>query len=277
MKRGLFVLCLLLIIPYVLTAQQRISAEEIMKDVERGEAIRYEGVEIFGDLDFTKISDVTRDRDRDSNRGRIKIGRSTIVLSDDQSRHRHGSSRTYWCHVQSPLSFKNCIFTGGVIAYVHDDWEKSTYNAVFHEDVEFRGCEFRKESAFKYARFRKDACFEQSTFEDEALFKYTRFSSEISFTGSVFYGVANFKYTDFPEYVRFDNALFRREGDFKYTEFPRGVTFSNAVFQRDANFKYTELDEPVDFDGVEFENDTDFRYAKIDGRRFTSYLLTRKR
>lgn len=277
MKRCLVTLGVALGIPAVLAAQPRVNASDILKDVERGETVRYEGVQIVGDLDFTKVGEVSCDREHATGHRKIELGRSVVILADGDSRNRRGSSRTYWCHVQSPISFRNCVFSGHVIAYVHDDWENATYNAVFHEDVEFSGCEFGGESAFKYARFRKEACFENSVFSDEALFKYARFSSEIRFSGSEFRGEANFKYTGFPEAVLFDDTLFRGAANFKYTEFHRGVTFRNAVFQRDANFKYAEMDEPVDFDGVEFEDETDFRHAKVGGRRFASYLFRRNR
>jgi len=246
----------IVLIPAVSFAQTRVEARDILDQINSGKAVSYKDAEVVGDLDFTSVKDVT------------------------QEGHGHwfniGSSRSYSCHVKSPLSFVNCTFLGDVLAYVYDDLKNETYNAVFHEEASFEGCEFRRESAFKYAKFLKKANFENTRFQEEALFKYAKFSTEVSFSKASFSDYANFKYTNFPESVSFAGAIFEHDADFKYTKFRRGVNFAHAGFRGWSDFKYTKFSEPVNFEGTVFEEDAEFKYAKVDGRSFTLHLLKRR-
>jgi len=195
-------------------------------------------------------------------------------------------------------TFTNCVFKGDVLAYVHDDDENETHNAIFYKDVDFQGCNFQGKSTFKYVKFKTkanfkstqysdealfkytkfstDTSFENSRFNDAANFKYTKFSTDVSFANSHFGREANFKYTKFPEAVNFDKATFKRLANFKYSKFPEGVNFKDAQFLGKADFKYTKFSEPVNFDGVVFDDDVNFKYTKIDGKSFTTYLVKKK-
>jgi len=250
---------LMLAVPIISLAQNRVQAEDIIDQINAGRDVSYKDAVIVGDLDFRTLDDVTADK---------PLRKSRIVRLSTQS---------YSCHVRSSLSFIDCTFKGDVLAYIHLNKKNDTYNAVFCEDVNFEGCEFEEASAFKYAKFQKKANFENTTYEEEALFKYAEFSTDVSFKGSNFNNDANFKYVKFPEAVDFEQTLFRDYANFKYAKFPEGVNFENAEFQGDADFKYTKFSEPLNFDGVEFERDADFKYTKINGRSFTSYLLKNRR
>lgn len=248
----------LLLVPAWSFAKQ-VKASAIIDQINAGKAVQYKNAEIVGDLEFTSIKDVTLDEESERNRRRSR-----------------GSTLTYWHHVKSPVSFTNCVFKGDVLAYVHNDIENETHNAIFYEDVDFQGCDFQGKSAFKYVKFEAKANFKNTQYHEEALFKYTRFSTDVSFSNSTFYRYANFKYTKFPESVYFDKATFRGYANFKYTKFPEGVTFEDTQFGGDVNFKYTKFREPVNFDGTVFDEDVDFKYTKIEGKSFAVYLLKRK-
>lgn len=271
----------LLLLPTWSLAKSQVKASTIIDQINAGKAVQYKNAEIVGNLDFTSIKDVTVDEK--SKAGRLFSKGSTLV---------------YLYHVRSPLSFTDCVFTGDVLAYVHDDDENETHNAIFYEDVDFQGCNFQGKSAFKYVKFKTNANFKNTEYNDEALFKYTKFSTDtdfsncrfneeanfkytkfstdVSFANSHFSREANFKYTKFPEAVNFDKATFQRLANFKYTRFPEGVSFKDAQFMGNADFKYTKFSEPVNFDGVTFDDDVDFKYTKIDGKSFTTYLVKKK-
>jgi len=100
-------------------AQSRVNAKDILKSINDGKAVNYKGVEIAGDLALTKIQDKVPDKDNKRSRNSTKV---------------------YWYHVRTPLSFVDCTFKDDVIAYYHDDKKKETHNAVFHADVSFEGC-----------------------------------------------------------------------------------------------------------------------------------------
>ncbi len=259
MKIAKIFIVLMMTVPILSLAQNRVQAEDIIDLINAGRDVNYKDAVIVGDLDFRALDDVTADKPlRKSRIGRL-------------------STQSYSCHVRSSLSFIDCTFTGDVLAYIHINKKNDTYNAVFYEDVNFEGCKFEEASAFKYAKFMKNANFENTTYEEEALFKYAKFSTDVSFQDSNFKDDANFKYVKFPETVDFKQTVFQAYANFKYAKFPEGVNFEDAEFQRNADFKYTKFSEPLNFDGVEFERDADFKYTKIDGRSFTSYLIRNKR
>lgn len=252
MKKLATILFILLLIPALSFSQTRVKAKDIIDQINDGKEVNYKNVEIVGDLDFSEVDDVTRKR-------------------------KWRSNTVYTYHITVPVSLVNCVFKGGVLGYISDEWDNETHNAVFHEDVDFSGSEFEEESAFKYVEFEKDANFENTVFQEEALFKYTKFSSPAKFSKARFNGYAYFKYTGFPEQAYFDDVVFKREANFKYTKFEDGVTFENAVFSRDADFKYTKFREFANFDDVEFEEDADFKYTKLNGKSLTMYLLRNRR
>jgi hypothetical protein len=278
--RVLFIAALLLL-PAWSFAKSQVKASTIIDQINAGKAVQYKNADIVGNLDFTSIKDVTVDEKSKASR----------LLSK-------GSTLVYLYHVRSPVSFTNCVFTGDVLAYVNDDDENETHNAIFYKDVDFQGCNFQGKSAFKYVKFKTKANFKNTQYSDEALFKYTKFSTDVSFSNSRFNKAANFKYTKFstdisfsnshfskeanfkytkfPEAVNFDKATFQRLANFKYAKFPEGVNFKNVQFKGNADFKYTKFSEPLNFDGVAFDDDVDFKYTKINGKSFTTYLLEKK-
>lgn len=233
----------------------RVNADRIIDQINNGKDVYYKDAEIIGDLDLTSIDEITQDNPKKRSRWSTKV---------------------YSCHVKTSLSFINCVFQGKVLGYVHYNRKNKTYNAVFYKDVDFQGCEFKDDSAFKYAKFQKKANFKNTKYHKEALFKYTKFSTPVSFSNAGFFGSANFKYTPFPQIVDFDNAVFHRYANFKYTKFPSGVSFKNTKFKRDANFKYVKFKKPVNFDGIVFEDDVNLKYTKIEGKSFKRYLRDKK-
>ena len=256
MKKSSAIILVLMLFSVSAFAESQVNAKDILKSIDDGKAVNYKGVEIVGDFDLTKIQDKVPDKD---------------------NKRSKSSTKVFWYHARSTLSFTNCTFKDDVIAYYHDDKKKETHNAVFHADVSFKGCKFQGHSAFKYSKFHKGADFANTTYQEEALFKYSEFSTEVSFANSVFTDNADFKYTTFPENVDFGDVAFQDNANFKYTEFPGGVSFKNVIFQDDANFKYTKFFEPFDFDGTEFEDSVDFKYTKLDGEPFIKYLLKNKK
>ena len=245
------------ILATVSVAQQRVDADEVIRQINQGQAVSYENVEISGDLDLTNLN----------NRERTNSSKGWFGFGD---------SDTYESIVEASISFINCTFLGDVIAYYHDDREDETFIAHFEDDAVFRKCTFREGSEFKYSEFSEEADFSGSVFEEEANFKYAEFSEAPSFAQSVFSDEANFKYAEFPEETNFTAVVFDNEANFKYAEFPRGASFEEAVFNDLANFKYAKFRTPLNMKDVSFSGDEDFKYTKVDGRSFTSYLLNNR-
>lgn len=274
----ILLLAIVLLLPAWSFAKTQVPANQIIAQVNEGQAVRYSDVEIIGDLDLTSIRDTTADERRE--------GIAGIFI---------GSDLTYWSHVRVPLEFSRCVFRGDVLAYVHDDDADKTTNVIFHKDVSFQGCEFQGKSHFKYVKFKGLADFKNTAYGSEALFKYAKFSVDSDFSAARFQGDANFKYVEFPAAAVFTDAVFRREANFKYAEFPMAADFekagfqgeanfkyakfraaaifADAAFQRLANFKYAKFSQRPDFSGGDFAGSSDFKYAKVQGKSFSHDLL----
>ena len=247
----------LLMLATIALAQNRVDAEDIIRQINQGQAISCEGAEIVGHLDLTNLD----------NRQQTESSGGLFGFGDND---------TYESVVEVAVSFINCTFLDDVVAYYHDDREKATFIAHFEDDAVFRNCTFREASEFKYSEFSEDIDFSGSVFEDEANFKYAEFSEPPSFAEAVFEEDANFKYAEFPEETDFAAAVFEDEANFKYAEFPRGASFEEAVFNDLANFKYSKFRTPLNLQNVSFNGDEDFKYTEVDGRSFTSYLLNNR-
>ena len=107
MRKAKILIVMMLTVPLVSLAQDRVQAEDIIAQINAGKAVRYENAEIVGDLDFSSIEEVTADK---------------------PLRRSRWSTQAYSCHVQSEISFVNCTFRGDVLAYVHIDRKNETYN-----------------------------------------------------------------------------------------------------------------------------------------------------
>lgn len=234
-------------------AQKTIDAKDIIDKINRKESVSYQDATIRGDIDLTNLAN--RKESREGN---------------------WGDSRQYLSVVEAPLSFKNCTFTGKVLAYRTEDQDRRlikvsniVYNTDFAEAVTFDGCQFEDDAAFKYSLFSQRAIFTNNTFRNGALFKYTKFRNEADFAGSTFRDYADFKYTKFDESSSFRKVAFERYADFKYTKFDERVDFSQARFNSTADFKYTHLPRGTNFDDTRFSGSTDFKYTTLDGRKFS--------
>lgn len=276
--KNIILTVLFISIPLLAFVQVNVDAKDIINKLNNGEEAHYENVTVSGDLDFRMIND----REEDS----------------DKFESLFDNNVTYKYHVNAPLKFTNCKFTGKVIGYYNDDDKDELHIVMFHEDVMFNGCTFQNDFLVKYTEFYKSASFKGNTFKEDALFKYSEFNSSVDFSNSIFEGEANFKYTefedkvefkacefselatfkytDFDEYVDYTGAKFDSDAIFKYTKFPEGVSFENVYFDDFADFKYADFQNPVNLNKVEFNGTTSFKYAHVEGKEFISYILKNK-
>ncbi len=259
MKNLLFLLLLALGSAEASRAQSAVNAADIIVRINRNEPVSYQNAVISGDLDLTELAN-KRPNDRSN----------------------WGGQGSYLSTVTVPVTFKNCTFSGNVIAYKNTVASRNKENGLlnmgndgitstadFAEPVTFEQCVFEKDAAFKYTTFRRQAAFVGNTFKNTALFKYTRFGESANFSGSSFGEYADFKYAKFNTESDFRNARFNGSADFKYTTFDEKADFGRARFARNADFKYTDLPRGTRFNETEFSGPVDFKYTTLDGRRFS--------
>ena len=202
-------------------AQTKVKASDILKQINAGQTVTYNNVEIEGDLDLTDLE--TRE-------------------SKHSSPGWFDNDNDYESTVEVPLKFTNCTFLGSVLAYYNLERSNETYVAHFEKDVVFSNCVFRKASEFKYSEFHGIANFTGSMFNEAANFKYAEFSSGPLFGNVKFEDGADFKYTEFPRETSFEKATFHGLANFKYTKFKSPVNLEGIAFRGSEDFKYTEID-----------------------------------
>ncbi len=227
-------------------AQSQIDADEILALIDQGKPVFFENAIITGTLDFSLLKERTLKRET--------RGFWDIFIRRD---------RIYETHIRTSVTFINCIFEDDVLGYLYSDRHKELYNAIFHDDVKFTGCEFKGNTHFKYTQFRGKADFSATAHHGEALFKYTEFSLPADFSDAVFYRGANFKYVKFPGPALFEGAKFSGTAIFKYARFPETADFSGSVFDEDADFKYAKFAGDANYRNASFWGYADFKYAKF--------------
>ena len=214
-------------------AQETVKASQIMEDIKEGKDITYRNVTIIGDLDFTYMDEKMPELPRKS-----KWWNS-------------GNSNSIEESIDVSISFKDCVFRGDVLAYIHDDPSGYTFVADFEEDVTFMNCEF----------------------QDNAMFKYSNFDEKADFSGSKFQRKTTFKYAEFDRSADFSDTYFENDATFKYAEFDEGASFNNASFEESWNIKYMKARGEFDIEDLEVRDDIDAKYTKINGESFTRYLM----
>ena len=214
MKQALTLLSLLLGLAITSTAQSKIKASDIIKQINEGHDVAYTNVEIEGNLDLTDLQN------------RTKAPHSNTWL-----RHFDGDDNTFVSTVNVSLTFTNCTFLDDVLAYYHLNHSRETFVANFEKGVVFKNCNFDRASEFKYSQFEGVATFAGSAFKEEANFKYTHFPVQTSFQQATFYGLANFKYSKFSAPVNIESVAFKGIEDFKYTRID-GRSFTSYLLEK---------------------------------------------
>lgn len=233
-KLRLIMIALLSIFMLRAVAQQKVNASQIMQDIKSERDISYENVTIIGDLDFTYMEE---------------------KMDELPSKNRWGNDNEIEEMIEVNVSFKDCTFTGNVLAYIHHEKSGYTFTASFDRNVVFKNC----------------------TFEEDAMFKYSEFDGVADFSGSVFTRKSTFKYAEFDRKAYFSNTTFDDESIFKYTEFDKGVTFNNAKFRDMWNIKYLKVKGDFDIAGIAVDRGAiNSKYTEINGDSFTEYLMEEK-
>ena len=254
MKNLLF-LCFLLVSSTLATAQGTIDAKQVFNQINSGQKAAYVEATISGDLDLTELS--------------------TKRLLEKSS--RWGDQNAYKSKVKVPLIFKNCRFTGNVLAFKViakdgsnrrilgieiDGSNNDVYTADFEEEVIFDNCVFEGETQFKYSDFDRLVKFMGCRFKKNANFKYAHAKTDAIFSGSVFEEYADFKYANFNSSADFQKTTFNSYGDFKYTKFKEASNFDYTTFKGYADFKYTNFRQHANFNNTSFTGRSDFKYAR---------------
>ena len=103
---------------------RQIEAQEIIKSINEGKNIHYENVEVIGDLDFTSVRDVAKEK-----------------------------ANTYRSYINSAISFEKCVFKGKIIGYKSKNDGSTTHSTTFLRNIFFIDSVVEGEFQFKKSIF----------------------------------------------------------------------------------------------------------------------------
>ncbi|CAA9490208.1 MAG: hypothetical protein AVDCRST_MAG96-1474 [uncultured Segetibacter sp.] len=242
---------LLLCLPVLAFGQRKIAATTVLNQMNNGETVKYENVQITGNIDLTRLRNTQN-----------KHGEE--IIDDHGVRKIFYDKPRFVSTVTQPVTFINCIFSGDFIAFSQSNPD-TIYEADFAETVRFERCIFEKKATFRHSWFKKDAAFTNCRFKTGVNFRHSIFTNLSSFKETVFTGEIDFRHTDFYKKGNFENAKFETPADFRHTTFSKGADFTQASFLAEAGFRHTEFQPEVIFKDVNFKTGSDFSHAHLDG------------
>ncbi|HMQ46141.1 MAG TPA: pentapeptide repeat-containing protein [Saprospiraceae bacterium] len=236
--------------------QEMVSADKILKNLQKGEAIYLTNAVISGDLDLTQLP-------------------GQLVNLD-----------YYVTVIDAQITFVNCEFKGKVLAYRKGD--KTQHATRFTKGLSFIECTFRKEFNFKgsvvdglasfpgtyfeeavhfeTATFRHDANFSKSIYMRDLYFQECRFAQAAQFMNANIGGIANFQGCTFGGDAQFGVAEFHAYADFSRVSFQEGVFLDYTKFHDRAVFSNVLFKGRMDLKGGLFEKDASFKGSLFYGK-----------
>jgi uncharacterized protein YjbI with pentapeptide repeats len=155
--------------------------------------------------------------------------------------------------IDTPVYFRNCIFTGNVLAFRQKD--DKTVLCAFGRNLTFINCRFNAATRFQSVSVAGIGCFSRSYF-----------NKPVSFEGAHFGAEAYFDNTLFATEARFQQATFGRLASFWKSVWAGASYFQGAVFQGDAQFNLADIRANLDFSLCTTYGLLNVNYATLTGR-----------
>ncbi|MCB0706825.1 MAG: pentapeptide repeat-containing protein [Saprospiraceae bacterium] len=236
-----------------------ITAEQILKMLEKGKPLIFENAVIQDDLFFAD----------GLNRFDFS-GEVTSTLLDQ------------------PVVFSNCRFKGKVFAQRPDEtgklrnkmtWSRIVrfQNCSFEADVSFVGCQFQSDCNFSGSTFEATANFDNTSFHGIALFQSCQFLDQLFMSNAFFLrdlvmsksnfkGQSAFQGNQYQSAAQFTEAVFQDYADFSNQDFRSGAYFTYSQFQGRCTFGYSRFLGAADFNRLRFAENASFEACTFFGR-----------
>ncbi len=209
-----------------LSPDDRISSEEIISLIKKGNDIVFSELTIIGVLDFTLCDEPVQES---PNRFRINVDQSLI--------------------------FNKCIFENNVLAAKNGE-NGEQYATRFNQNVTFRNCEFLKDVAFKESVINGLCDFSGSGFYGKVNFQGTFFN----------YPTTNFSKTTYKGSVQFQRTFFLGNVSFLNAIFDENVSFQSADIRGMAQFGAIKCNAYTDFGSIRCDGGWFMNYAVFSDR-----------
>ncbi len=198
-SRWTLFLCLMALLSLSLAVQAEpsrvVPAEEILKKIELGQPVEYDGVTIVGDLDISKLQlpkvFVARSYGEKECFSLTEDAKLVISPIEITGCLILGSLNLKGTVLQENFTCQNTKFEGPVYligtnfqqaAYLRDSQFSQTdfSNAKFNQYADFINVQFKQDAIFRSIQFNQEAHFEDAKFLD-VFFDYSQFNKDVFF------------------------------------------------------------------------------------------------
>ena len=234
-----------------------VQAEEILKKIELGQPVQYDGCTIVGDLDISKLELPTVFVARNYNE------KYTFSLTENAKL------------VVSPIELTGCLILGSldlngavlqeILACENTRFEGSVHlnGTHFQQAVDFRHAQFNQTAYFGEVQFNQIANFVSAQLNKYAYFWGAQFNQgayfmSAQFNQTAYFGNAQFNWTDFSE------AQFNQNAYFEYVQFNRITQFVDVHFNQYALFGNVQFNRNAYFWGARFNQEAYFGNARFN-------------
>jgi uncharacterized protein YjbI with pentapeptide repeats len=223
-----------------------VSSEEILKKIELGQPVEYDGCTIMGDLDLSGL-----------NLTKVPVKKSLTQKGDMLL-------PDYGMLVVSPIIITNSIILGSVnLNCIILQNVTSFRNTIFEWSAFMMAARFEEDADFSNAKFYQDAYFDEARFYASTYFHNARFYQDTDFGGARFYDYTDFKYAEFYHNTGFQYADFYQGARFDEADFYQDISFMGAYFDKYASFESVNFHQEAEFAGADFTQDADFYEARF--------------
>jgi len=242
------------------------TAEELLRKIEKGEDLHLKDQVFTEDIDLTQLSATLAN----VNYYTVAIG-SQITFEGCTFKGKFlayhiDKEQQRACHFQKGITFMDCIFREEV------NFKGSTIQGLanfsksyFEQEAHFEGCRFQSDANFSNTVYLKDIFFQQAHFTKASTFMNANLGGILSFQGAQFDAPAQLGVCEFHEYADFSTAVFNRGAFLDYSKFHGQAVFSNVIFRDRAEFKSCEFDQIANFKGATFYGLSRFNESIIKG------------
>lgn len=249
------ILLILAVSPHV-QSQEIKNADDILEQLENGEDVNYENIQIIGIFNIDKI-------DLPKGYGDRLIVESEIIIKNSTFNNVIDFSNTIFTkniyfkgtNFSSGINSNNSIYNGNVTFDYTNFNDKVSINRVnFSNNISFNSANFSNDAFFHNTKLH-NADFRLATFHNNAEFSHAEFFNVTNFNDVNFFGNANFNFLTTYGDTFFNSVEFHDIASFRKVKFFGNVNFEDTIFSKKAYFNNGNFRKYADFSRAKFEDD----------------------
>lgn len=224
---------------------REVKAEEILKQIENGEAVLLKNCIVIGELNVSKIK-----LENTPNPYYSKMMNEGL----DEYYLNYNDVHENLSIIESNITIRNSIFENDInFSDVLFKNPVDLANSNFNGSVSFRGTSFNRRADFTNSNFNGFVNFRDTNFNSLTKFDTTSYNSSVDFLGASFNYFVNFNFGHFNDSADFSMVTYNDDVDFTGVVFNGSANFFGANFKRYSLFKGTMFNNSADFSSASFD------------------------